>query len=146
MTIAPGVGAGHGARVAHAHFAAGFDQAFPAPVAEGLEQEHFDPFVVGEKPGFDDLGIVEHGQVAGLEIAGQVAKMAVFDHATGAIDHHHARGVAFGQRTAGNERLGQVKIIIGDEMAQGGKDSLTTNVHEPAQIKRWRGTLSLSVH
>jgi hypothetical protein len=60
----------------------------------------------------DDLRVVEHQQVAGLEQVGQFAKDAVHRRVGPAIQQ--ARGTAFGCGVLGNQLGGQVKVEIAE--------------------------------
>ncbi len=54
----------------------------------------FDFLIVGKESGRGDLGIVEHQQVVGFQIAREIRKHPVLDLACVAVDDHHARGGA----------------------------------------------------
>ena len=63
-----------------------------------------------KQAGVDDLGVVEHHQIAFFQKLGQLMKNAVGGRGLGAIEQLGA--AAQGCRVLGNQRLGQDKIEV----------------------------------
>ena len=86
-----------------------------------LEEEEFEPAIIGERARGDDFGIVEDGEVARLEERGEIGEEPVLDEPGAAMEHHHAGGGAVGEGMGGDERLGEGIVVIAQEEAHGGK-------------------------
>ncbi len=62
--------------------------------------------------GRKDARIVQYQAIAGLQVAGKVAEQAVLPHASGAIQHQHARSGAILQRLLGDQLRRQVIVEL----------------------------------
>jgi hypothetical protein len=96
-----------------AHASTGFHEAFPTAWHDLLEKKQFDATVLAVHACADDLGIVEHDEVARAHIRRKIREHAVRDRPRGAVEHEHARGVAPRERPRGDQLAGQLEIVIG---------------------------------
>lgn len=84
-----------------------------------LEKEEFETAIVGEGAGGNDFGVVEDGEIAGLEEGGEIGEETVLDEAGMAMEHHHARRGAVREGAGGDEGGGKRVIVVAQEEAQG---------------------------
>jgi hypothetical protein len=96
-----------------------FYHAKPAFASMGLEEEEFQPAIIGEGAGRDDFGVVEDGEIAGPEEGGKIGEETVLDQAGTAMKDHHARRGAVGKGVGGDEGLREGVVVIAQEEAQG---------------------------
>lgn len=105
-------------RFTHAHFASGMHESLPDILALLASQHEFDfggeelaeggivladllrafSTPPAEEPRGKYFGVVEYQEVAGPEDLGEVEKSPVLESLRGAVDEHHPRGIAFGER------------------------------------------------
>lgn len=62
----------------------------------------------------DHTRIVEHEAIAGFEVTGKVAELAVLPTPFGTVNHEHARGGAVGERLLRNPFRRELKIKVGN--------------------------------
>src|SRR5690606_14105554 len=62
----------------------------------------------------NDTGIVEHHEIARLQIVEQIGEAAMSELPGLAIQHQQPAGTTFGERVTGNERIWQLKGKSGD--------------------------------
>ncbi|MCY1430792.1 hypothetical protein D9M71_467470 [compost metagenome] len=70
--------------------------------------------LLAEQARRDHPGIVEHHQVARAQQFQHIGELPVRQFAARAVQHQQAAGAAFGERMAGDQVVGQVKMKIGD--------------------------------
>ena len=119
---------------ADAGFAAGFDEADPERRFRALDDEELEHAAVDgvrEDARRDHAGVVEHGEVAGTQVVGEIRERAVLDAPGGAVQDHHARGGAFGGRVTRDEMLGQRVVVVARE--QHGGDE-TSRYHDSRRV------------
>ena len=87
-------------------------EAAPFEFAMAVEAEQLDATIVGKHARRNHPRVVEHQQIVGPQIFGDVAKHAMLEAAALAMHDEHPRRSAIGKRPRGNEFLGQVVIEI----------------------------------
>jgi hypothetical protein len=99
--------------IADAYFPAWTNQRLPSVLSHLPRQKNLDA-AGAKKPRGKNLRIVEHQTIAFMHIGWEVAKHAILERAPGAIDHQHARAVAFAKRLLRNQFFGEVVIKFVD--------------------------------
>jgi hypothetical protein len=96
-------------------FAAGSYKGSPG-VAELFGEEDFDAAgvagAVADEAGFEDARVVEDEEIGGLEVAGEVAELAVLPGLGFPVEDQHAGAVAGSGRILGDQLLGQFIIEL----------------------------------
>jgi N6-L-threonylcarbamoyladenine synthase len=86
------------------------NQRFPSIACNLPGQENLDPPIATQKPGREHPRVVKYKAIAALRIGREIAKQSILKRALRAIDHQHARTVAFGKRLLCNQFFGQIVI------------------------------------
>lgn len=117
--------AADGDAVSLAHALAGTDHADPVVRGDCVEAEDFDAAVVREEAGAGHADIIEDDEVGGVYERGEITERAVFPAVFRAVHDQHAGGIALGERSAGDEFVGQVVIeVFGAEHVRFGEKSV----------------------
>lgn len=106
--------------LACAHFSAGANESLPGEVTGGSREEDFHPsagavLAMAVEAGREDFRVVEDDAIAGMNVAGEIAKVAIGPSACGAIDDEQPRTGSVGERLLSDEFFGKIEVEVGDE-------------------------------
>jgi len=93
----------------------------------------------GEEARWQDAGVVENEEIAGLEELREIGEEVVAECSGGAVEDEHTAGAALGGRVLGDEFGGQVVMEVGDEHwvgIQGGSEqvlNIPSGAKQPAE-------------
>jgi hypothetical protein len=97
-------------------------------------QEEFDLAAAHFKtvePGGKDPGVVDHQQVVGVQILGQVPERSMPDVPTGPVEHQEAGGVPLRPGVLGHQFRGQEIIVV----CEAGVHELPPGINPKGEIK-----------
>ena len=104
-------------RRANAHFAAGFDQTFPARRSQLLQKQKVNRVIVRESARRQNPRVIEDEQIAFGQKTFELAELAMFDRLRFAMQNHHPRFIAPRRRTLGNQFFWKRIIVIAQTCA-----------------------------
>ncbi len=70
--------------------------------------------LLAEQARRDHAGVVEHHEIAGAQLLQHIGELAMTQLATRAIELQQTAGATLGQRMAGDQRLGEIEVKIGN--------------------------------
>ena len=101
---------------AQAHFGGWFEEDFPYPWLDLMQEEHFHLAPCARFPTVQtcryDFGIIDHQRVTGTEILADIGKRIVRHALLGAIHHHETGLIASGHGSLRNQLWRERKIKI----------------------------------